>query len=321
MKEIEPSLSSKVSLAELVDRNETVSLALAELTKAPLLTAQEEIELSQAIEREKKAQEELSRNGNFSLEKREKLRQIIEKGQKARTRFVESNTRLVVSTAKKYQGRGIPFLDLVQEGCVGLMTATEKFDWRWRWRFSTYACWWIRQGMMRAVEDRGRTIRLPGSTLRLVNKISRTETELQQEGHQATVEKIAERLQVKPATVKRVLLGSRRPISLEKPVGREQGIEPYEFIADQSLPSPEEAAFQTQLKEAVEDALLDNTVTPREAFILKLRYGLRGDRACTLEEIGRKFGLTRQRIQQLEKEAFQKLRNSSHGAKLRRFLS
>jgi len=308
------------SIGQPIERG-TIPLAPTELTKAPLLTPQQEIELGQAIESGLSAQRELLESGDLSLEKRRELKQVVEKGNGARLKLIIGNTRFAINIAKRYQDQGLPFPDLVQEGLVGLVVAVGKFDWRRGYRFSTCAYWWIRHEITRAIENNVRTIRIPGDILYLANKISQIEVELQQGSYQkTTIEEIGERLRVKPAMVERVLLESRRPTSLDESLEEEEEMGSYELVADQSLSSPEEVVFQIQLREAVNKALLDDIISPKEVLVLELRYGLKDNITRTLQQIGMELGLSRERVRQLESRAFDKLRNSPHAEELRCFL-
>jgi RNA polymerase primary sigma factor len=249
----------------------------------------------------------------------EKLQNAIDEGDAARRRLIRANTRLVISVAKRYVGQGVPFLDLVQEGNLGLMKAVDKFDYTRGYKFSTYATWWIRQAVSRAVSDQGRTIRLPvhiGDKLRLLHRASR---ELEQgQGRPASPEEIAGTLTVAPERVRRLLRLSRRPLSLEQPVGEEEETMLGSFIADEEAPPPPAMADNAILRERLEEIL--ETLQPREARILRLRFGLQDGRNYTLEEVGQKFGLTRERIRQIEAHALNRLRHPSRSRQLRDFL-
>jgi RNA polymerase primary sigma factor len=246
--------------------------------------------------------------------------QQIEAGKVARSHLIRANTRLVVSVAKRYRGNGVPFLDLIQEGNMGLMRAADKFDYSLGHKFSTYATWWIRQAITRALSDQGRTIRLPvhmGDRIRCVHRVAQQLE--QQSGQKPTPEEIADEMNLDAHKVRWMLRVSYRPYSLEKPVGEDEENELGSFIEDKGALSPSDVATQNMLKERMDELL--NTLTPREARILRLRFGLDNGRAYTLEEIGRKFGLTRERIRQIQMDALRKLRHPSRSRRLKGYLS
>ncbi|MBC8447719.1 MAG: sigma-70 family RNA polymerase sigma factor [Chloroflexi bacterium] len=295
-------------------------LYFREMGREPLLTAEEEVELAKAVIKGIEAAERLAKeDGRLSAKKIETLKKVLQEGEAARRRLIRANTRLVISVAKRYIGQGVPFLDLVQEGNLGLMKAVDKFDYERGYKFSTYATWWIRQAVSRAVSDQGRTIRLPvhiGDKLRLLHRASR---ELEQDqGRPATPEEIAGTLEVAPDRVRRLLRLSRRPLSLEQPVGEEEETMLGNFIADDEAPPPPAMADNALLREELEEIL--ETLQPREARILRLRFGLQDGRSYTLEEVGQKFGLTRERIRQIEAHALNRLRHPSRSRRLRDFI-
>ena len=295
-------------------------LYFREMGREPLLTAEEEVELAKAVAKGAEAAERLARDdGRLSARKIEALKKAVQEGEAARRRLIKANTRLVISVAKRYIGQGVPFLDLVQEGNLGLMRAVDKFDHTRGYKFSTYATWWIRQAVSRAVSDQGRTIRLPvhiGDKLRLLHRASR---ELEQDqGRPATPEEIADRMESAPDRVRRLLRLSRRPLSLEQPVGEEEETMLGSFIADEEAPPPPAMADNALLREELEEIL--ETLQPREARILRLRFGLQDGRSYTLEEVGQKFGLTRERIRQIEAHALNRLRHPSRSRRLRDFI-
>ncbi|MBC7237165.1 MAG: sigma-70 family RNA polymerase sigma factor, partial [Chloroflexi bacterium] len=299
--------TSTGSLSDIAS-DDTISLYLKEMARVPLLTAEEEVDLARRYEQGRKAQERLNRNGRLSEEMRERLLDMVADGEAARDHLIKANTRLVVSIAKRYLGQGVPFLDLIQEGNLGLIKAVQKFDYRRGHRFSTYATWWIRQAITRALADQGRVIRLPVHLSDRIRKVYQVAQQLEQDwGRQPTPEEIAEELSLPPQKVQWMLRVSQRPLSLEKPVGEEEDSELGSFIPDEEAPTPSDSAYQDLLEEKLNDIL--TSLTPREARILRLRFGLIDGRSYTLEEVGRKFGLTRERIRQIEHEALDRLRH------------
>ena len=309
---------------ELADLSEigiddTISLYLREMAQVPLLNFEQEVSLAKSMERGRLAQEKIKRDGCASGEYLH-LRQEIEAGEAARAHLIQANTRLVVSVAKRYRGNGVPFLDLIQEGNLGLMRAVDKFDYSRGHKFSTYATWWIRQAITRALSDQGRTIRLPVHMGDRIRRVHRVAQQLEQKrGQKPTPEEIAEEMELDPHKVRWMLRVSHRPYSLEKPVGEEEDSELGHFIEDIGMPSPPETATENILKEKMEEVL--STLTPREARILRLRFGLHNGHSYTLEEVGRKFGLTRERIRQIQMEALRKLRHPRRSRQLKDYLS
>jgi len=316
----EEELPTKFHISDSeVDTDDPISLYLREMSRVPLLTSEQEISLAKSIERGRIAQEQLKKNGCSPAEYVQ-YNQQIEAGKMARAHLIRANTRLVVSVAKRYRGNGVPFLDLIQEGNMGLMRAADKFDYSLGHKFSTYATWWIRQAITRALSDQGRTIRLPVHMGDRIRRVQRVSQQLEQKcGQKPTPEEIAEEMDLDCQKVRWMLRVSHRPYSLEKPVGEDEDSELGSFIEDRRSPSPTDVATENMLKERMEELL--NTLSPREARILRLRFGLDNGRAYTLEEIGRKFGLTRERIRQIQMEALRKLRHPSRSRRLKGYLS
>jgi RNA polymerase primary sigma factor len=313
-----PRPASTGNLSDIAS-DDTISLYLKEMARVPLLTAEEEVSLAKRYERGRKAQDRMSGNGSLPEEEKDRLYDIVIDGEDARDHLIKANTRLVVSIAKRYLGQGVPFLDLIQEGNLGLIKAVQKFDYKRGHRFSTYATWWIRQAITRALADQGRVIRLPVHLSDRIRKVYQVAQQLEQDwGRQPTPEEIAEELSLPPQKVQWMLKVSQRPLSLEKPVGEEEDSELGSFIPDDEAPTPSESAYQDLLEEKLDDIL--TSLTPREARILRLRFGLYDGRSYTLEEVGRKFGLTRERIRQIEHEALDRLRHPSRSRQLRDYL-
>jgi len=303
---------------ENIDTDDTIGLYLKEVSRVPLLNAEEEVELAQRIERGRMAREELA-HGNVSNSRRMQLRKLIEDGWAAREHLITANSRLVISVAKKYMGRGVPFLDLIQEGNIGLIRATKKFDYRRGHKFSTYATWWIRQAVTRAIADQGRTIRVPVHMGDQINKLLRIQHQLTQRlGREPTVEELAVSLDVPPKKVENMIQVARRPLSLETPTDDEEDSVLGDFIEDEEALPPDESATYNLLREHLEEVL--NGLPPREVRILQLRYGLLDGQAYTLEEVGRKMGVTRERVRQIEAQALSRLRHPTIRRKLRDYL-
>jgi len=301
-----------------IDTDDTIGLYLKEVSRVPLLTAEEEVELAQRIERGRIAREELAR-GNASQRRRLELRKLIEDGWAAREHLITANSRLVISVAKKYMGRGVPFLDLIQEGNIGLIRATKKFDYRRGHKFSTYATWWIRQAVTRAIADQGRTIRVPVHMGDQINKLLRVQHQLTQRlGREPSVEELANALEVPPKKVENMIQVARRPLSLETPTDDEEDSVLGDFIEDDEAAPPDDTATYNLLREHLSEVL--NSLPPREVRILQLRYGLLDGQAYTLEEVGRKMGVTRERVRQIEAQALSRLRHPSIRRKLRDYL-
>jgi RNA polymerase primary sigma factor len=319
VEETEPEVDNSLDdyLAN-IDTDDTIGLYLKEVSRVPLLTAPEEVQLAQRIERGRTAREELAK-GNTPARRRTDLRKLIEDGWAAREHLITANSRLVISVAKKYMGRGVPFLDLIQEGNIGLIRATKKFDYRRGHKFSTYATWWIRQAVTRAIADQGRTIRVPVHMGDQINKLLRVQHQLTQRlGRDPSVEELAKALDVPPKKVENMIQVARRPLSLETPTDDEEDSVLGDFIEDDEAPPPDDTATYNLLREHLSEVL--NGLPPREVRILQLRYGLLDGQAYTLEEVGRKMGVTRERVRQIEAQALSRLRHPSIRRKLRDYL-
>lgn len=320
-----------LSVPEGVSVEDPVRMYLKEIGKVPLLSADEEIELAQkmeagsvAVEKIPLLKERLAETGD-EQEKEEIQAEIkalqldVDRGSDAKKRLAEANLRLVVSIAKRYVGRGMLFLDLIQEGNLGLIKAVEKFDYRKGYKFSTYATWWIRQAITRAIADQARTIRIPVHMVETINKLIRVSRQLLQElGREPTPEEIAEEMKMPVERVREILKISQEPVSLETPIGEEEDSHLGDFIKDDNVPVPADAATFTLLKEQLEEVL--GTLTEREQKVLTLRFGLEDGRARTLEEVGKEFNVTRERIRQIEAKALRKLHHPSRSRKLKDYL-
>jgi RNA polymerase primary sigma factor len=304
---------------ENIETRDTIGLYFKEVSRVPLLTSAEEIELAQRIESGRMARAELAR-GNVNERRRVELRRLVEDGWKAREHLITANSRLVISVAKKYMNRGVPFLDLIQEGNIGLMRATKKYEYRRGYKFSTYATWWIRQAISRAVADQGRTIRVPVHMGDQINKMMRIQHELtQQFDRKPTLEELAEALEVTPEKVEHMLQVARRPLSLELPTDDEGDSTLGDFIEDDEIPQPDDSATTNLLKEQLIAVLED--LPSREVRILQLRFGLLDGQSYTLEEVGQKMGVTRERVRQIQAQALSRLRHPSVKRCLRDYLS
>jgi RNA polymerase primary sigma factor len=302
--------------AELI-ADDTVGIYLKEMARAPLLTVDEEIALAKCIETAQNARKELLR-GNQSATACRALEQDILQGQQAREKLIKANTRLVVSIAKRYIGHDVAFLDLIQEGNLGLMKAVEKFDYKRGFRFSTYATWWIRQTISRSIADQARTIRVPAHMVDRIRQYYRTFRELEQVlGRDPTNEELAGALKISVKKLHWIRNVSLLPLSLESPLG-EDDTELGMFIEDELSPTPLQSAYEALLSEKIEQVL--ETLLPREAHVLRLRYGLVDGNRYTLEEVGQKFGLTRERIRQIEGKALRRLRHPRRARQLREYL-
>lgn len=304
-----------------ISSDDTVGLYLKEMARVPLLSTEEEVDLAKRIERGDMAEIELARfNGDCPDARFRELMYMVDDAMGARDHLIKANTRLVVSIAKKYMGRGVPFLDLIQEGNLGLMKAVEKFDYHRGYRFSTYATWWIRQTITRAIADQGRTIRVPVHMSDRIRRLYKIAHQLEQAmGRKPSPEEIAAVMEVDPRKVQWMMRVSWRPLSLETPVGEDEDSELGSFVEDDSTPTPTQSAYQNLLRDKIEEVLA--TLSPREARILRLRFGLHNGRPYTLEEVGQKFGLTRERIRQIEGKALRRLRHPRRARQLRDYLS
>ena len=292
-----------------IDATDGIGLYLKEIAQVPLLTATEEVEIAQRIEHGRMARVELA-GGKVSPVRRIELRKLVEEGWSAREHLITANSRLVISIAKKFMGRGVPFLDLIQEGNIGLIRATKKFDYHRGFKFSTYATWWIRQAVTRANSDQGRTIRVPVHMGDIINKLFRAQYKLTQSlGREPTVAELAEALEVSPQKVENIIRVSRWPLSLESPTSTEEDSVLGDFIEDDKVTPPDETATYNLLCEHLREVL--NGLPLREGRILQLRYGLFDGQAYTLEQVGRKMGVTRERVRQIEAQALNRLRHPS----------
>ncbi len=318
---------------EIVDPNtlvdsfaidDPVRMYLKEIGKVDLLTPEREVELAQAMGAGAAAKEQLAEleksGGEIPAETLKELKKAIKGGERAKQQLAEANLRLVVSIAKRYVGRGMLFLDLIQEGNLGLIKAVEKFDYVKGFKFSTYATWWIRQAITRAIADQARTIRIPVHMVETINKVIRVNRQLLQElGHDPSPEETAEEMGMPVDKVREILKIAQEPVSLETPIGEEEDSHLGDFIPDEDASEPSEAASFTLLKEQLVDVL--STLTPREEKVLRLRFGIEDGRTRTLEEVGKEFNVTRERIRQIEAKALRKLRHPSRSKKLKDFLS
>ncbi len=320
-----------LSVPDGVSVEDPVRMYLKEIGKVPLLSAEEEIELAKKMEAGAVAEEKVAllktrmQESEDDAEKEEikaeikELQKEIDWGDDAKKRLAEANLRLVVSIAKRYVGRGMLFLDLIQEGNLGLIKAVEKFDYRKGYKFSTYATWWIRQAITRAIADQARTIRIPVHMVETINKLIRVSRQLLQElGREPSPEEIAAEMNMPVDRVREILKISQEPVSLETPIGEEEDSHLGDFIKDDNVPVPADAAAFTLLKEQLEEVL--GTLTEREQKVLTLRFGLEDGRARTLEEVGKEFNVTRERIRQIEAKALRKLRHPSRSRKLKDYL-
>ena len=320
----EEELVDPNTLVDSFNTDDPVRMYLKEIGKVNLLNADEEVALATAMTAGNDARARLAEaEENDELlpdEERQALKKQVMEGEKAKQKLAEANLRLVVSIAKRYVGRGMLFLDLIQEGNLGLIKAVEKFDYTKGYKFSTYATWWIRQAITRAIADQARTIRIPVHMVETINKVIRVSRQLLQElGHDPSAEEISEEMNMPVDKVREILKIAQEPVSLETPIGEEEDSHLGDFIPDEGASEPSEAASFTLLKEQLVDVL--STLTPREEKVLKLRFGIEDGRTRTLEEVGKEFNVTRERIRQIEAKALRKLRHPSRSKKLKDFLN
>ena len=313
-----------LSMPEGISIDDPVRMYLKEIGKVPLLSADEEINIAMRMEKGDEAKQMLESGINadgkpLTDEDKKQCQAAIDDGTQAKRLLAEANLRLVVSIAKRYVGRGMLFLDLIQEGNLGLIKAVEKFDYRKGYKFSTYATWWIRQAITRAIADQARTIRIPVHMVETINKLIRVSRQLLQEyGREPTPEEIAKAMGISEAKVREIIKIAQEPVSLETPIGEEEDSHLGDFIPDDDAPAPAEAASHALMREQLWDVL--NTLTPREEKVLRLRFGLDDGNQRTLEEVGREFKVTRERIRQIEAKALRKLRHPSRSKKLKDYL-
>ena len=313
-----------LSMPEGISIDDPVRMYLKEIGKVPLLSADEEINIAMRMEKGDEAKQMLESGINadgkpLTDEEKKQCQAAIDDGTQAKRLLAEANLRLVVSIAKRYVGRGMLFLDLIQEGNLGLIKAVEKFDYRKGYKFSTYATWWIRQAITRAIADQARTIRIPVHMVETINKLIRVSRQLLQEyGREPTPEEIAKAMGISEAKVREIIKIAQEPVSLETPIGEEEDSHLGDFIPDDDAPAPAEAASHALMREQLWDVL--NTLTPREETVLRLRFGLDDGNQRMLEEVGREFKVTRERIRQIEAKALRKLRHPSRSKKLKDYL-
>ena len=306
---------------DTISSDDTIGLYLKEMSRVPLLKVQEELDIARRIENGRSSKCELDRsNGGCPADRKVELLDVVEDGVLAREHLIKANTRLVVSVAKRYMGRGVPFLDLIQEGNLGLMKAVEKYDYHRGFRFSTYATWWIRQTITRSIADQGRTIRVPVHMVDRIRQLYKLSHELEQTlGRIPTTQELGEKLNVTTDKVEWMLQVSWLPLSLESPINEdEEDSELGQFVEDQLTPTPIESTYAKLLREKIDEVL--DTLPPREARILRLRFGLENGHNYTLEEVGEKFGLTRERIRQIESKALRRLRHPRRSRQLREYI-
>lgn len=310
-----------LSVPDGISIEDPVRMYLKEIGKVDLLSPEEEVTLAERMQKGNEAAERIANEGDaIPAEERAQLEKDIKLGDRAKKRLAEANLRLVVSIAKRYVGRGMLFLDLIQEGNLGLIKAVEKFDSTKGFKFSTYATWWIRQAITRAIADQARTIRIPVHMVETINKVIRVSRQLLQElGHDPSPEEIAKEMNMPVDRVRDILKIAQEPVSLETPIGEEEDSHLGDFIPDDDAPEPAEAASFMLLKEQLVEVL--KTLTPREEKVLRLRFGIEDGHTRTLEEVGKEFNVTRERIRQIEAKALRKLRHPSRSKKLKDFLN
>ncbi len=302
-----------------IEVDDTIGLYLKEIGKVPLLTAEEEVSLAMRMESGKKAQARLGVGRYNNEDKQLELERQLEDGIRAREHLIRANSRLVISVAKKYIGRGVPFLDLIQEGNIGLIRASNKFDYKRGHKFSTYATWWIRQAVTRAIADQSRTIRVPVHMGDQINKMLRISHQLTQRlGRSPTPEELAAEMEIPVRKVEQMLDVARRPLSLEMPTDDEGESTLGDFVEDTDSPSPPDRVSSLMLRDQLMEILVD--LPPREVKILQMRYGLLDGQTYTLEQVGKKLGVTRERVRQIEAQALSRLRHPAHARRLRDFL-
>ena len=319
---LKKDLTSDAGYQAALDTDDVVGLYLKEAGRVPLLTAEEEVLLAKRMEAAEFARERIEAEGQIDSllwSEEQELREVMMDGEKAQEHLIRANARLVISVAKKYIGRGVPFLDLIQEGNIGLIRATNKFEYQRGHKFSTYATWWIRQAVSRAVADQGRTIRVPVHMGDQLNRMRRVQLQLLQElGREPKIEELAVGMETTPDKVENLLEISRRPVSLETPIDDEGDSTFGDFVEDVNSPAPSDEVATHLLHEQLQQAL--DKLPPREAQILRLRYGLADGRVYTLEEVGQTIGVTRERVRQLEAQALNRLRQSSAHVILKDYL-
>lgn len=316
----EEELVDTSAMAETFAIDDPVRMYLKEIGKVDLLSSEEEVSLAEKMQAGAAAQLRLKEEENLSEEETKALNKDVWRGEQAKKKLAEANLRLVVSIAKRYVGRGMLFLDLIQEGNLGLIKAVEKFDSTKGFKFSTYATWWIRQAITRAIADQARTIRIPVHMVETINKVIRVSRQLLQElGHDPSPEEIAKEMSIPVDRVRDILKIAQEPVSLETPIGEEEDSHLGDFIPDDDAPEPAEAASFMLLKEQLVEVL--QTLTPREEKVLRLRFGIEDGHTRTLEEVGKEFNVTRERIRQIEAKALRKLRHPSRSKKLKDFLN
>jgi RNA polymerase primary sigma factor len=319
IEEEEEEEKAEEDIYRAIEVDDTIGLYLKEIGKVALLTAEEEVSLAKRMETAKKGQVKLN-NGKYATEERRwELERGVDDGILAREHLIRANSRLVISVAKKYIGRGVPFLDLIQEGNIGLIRASNKFDYKRGHKFSTYATWWIRQAVTRAIADQSRTIRVPVHMGDQINKMLRISHQLTQHlGRTPTPEELAAEMAIPVRKVEQMLDVARRPLSLEMPTDDEEESTLGDFVEDTDSPSPPDEVSSTMLRDLLLEILVD--LPPREVKILQMRYGLLDGQTYTLEEVGKKLGVTRERVRQIEAQALSRLRHPAHARRLRDFL-